>query len=137
MPAIPVRLHGANGRAVKVIGLIDSGADCACFPVVWADLLGVDLALCTVRRGSTAGGSVEQYYWEPGLRAEVAGQEVRLTGVFTSTPVALLGRNDFFRIFRVDFDERSATFALTRYDDDQRQASPKIESTPSISAVID
>jgi hypothetical protein len=111
-------LRGLNNMSAKIIALIDSGADCSCFPVIWAEQLGVDLAACVARTGNTAGGSTEQFRWVPGLNAEIAGVEVQLTAVFTSTPIALLGRQDFFRVFRVNFDERSRSFTLTRYDDD-------------------
>jgi hypothetical protein len=135
VPALPVRLHPAtSGEPVDVIGLVDSGADCACFPLIWAEILGIDLAACTVRRGSTAGGASEQYHWPTGLRAEIVGVEMPLTAVFTATPVALLGRQDFFRAFRVDFDERNRVFQLTRYEEagaEEAEGASELVATPA------
>jgi hypothetical protein len=111
-------LDGENGESIRVIALVDSGSDCACFPLSLARGLGIDLSSCELRTGRTAGGPNDQYWWRPGIRGVVAGHQVHFTGVFTDTPFALLGRQDFFRAFAVTFDQRTPSFTLTRYEDE-------------------
>jgi hypothetical protein len=118
VPAIPVRLLALGDETGSIMGLIDSGSDCACFPVDLAPSLGIVLGDCVEREGQSAGGKNRQFWWPPGVNAEIAGVGVLLTGVFTDTPFALLGRQDFFRAFSVTFDERAASFELTQYGDD-------------------
>ena len=127
MPIVPVRLHSVAGSPAVVMALIDSGADCACFPRDWAEPLGINLSECSPRVGVTAGGENEQVWWPQGVRAHIAGVELQLTGVFADTPVALLGRQDFFRVFEVAFDERATRFTLTRYDGIVAASAPDVE----------
>jgi hypothetical protein len=130
MPALPIHVHGLDGQEIHVLGLVDSGADCTCFPIVFAELLGIDLSACTMRRGSTAGGAHEQFRWEPGLQADVAGETLTLSAVFTASPIALLGRQDFFRVFEVQFDERQSVFMLTRFDDPETEQGEDVVALP-------
>lgn len=129
-PLVRVDLHGSNGTRATISGLIDSGADCSCFPLGWAQPLGIDLDGCEERRGATAGGLKTQYWWPPGLHATIADVELRLTAVFGETPIALLGRQDFFRTFGVHFDERASVFTLEVYDSGQT-SSEKDETATS------
>jgi hypothetical protein len=102
---------------MNIAAVVDSGASCSCFPVTYAEELGIDLSDCEQRTGGTAGGPAEQYVWHEGLATEICGVAITLSAVFASTKVPLLGRDDVFRHFRVLFDERRRTFTLTAYED--------------------
>lgn len=106
-------MRGRDGSTLLTRAVVDSGASCSCFPLAFADRLGIDLSECETRTGGTAAGAAEQYVWPDGLPAIVAGVEVQLDCVFTATRVALLGRRDVFSLFRVCFDEQGQVFSLT------------------------
>jgi hypothetical protein len=99
-------------------GLIDSGADNSMFPLAWASPLGIDKADCQEETCSTVGGVTKQYIWAAGLDAEIQALNttVHLNACFSEDlPIVLLGRHDFFSVFRVSFDQRSLTFTLQKY----------------------
>lgn len=50
------------------------------------------------------------------LTLSFADQQVEVTAAFSSTPVALLGREDFFTRYRVTIDQRDQIFRLESYD---------------------
>src|SRR5919204_5254116 len=71
-PGFPIVVHGPGGH-MPMYGLIDSGADDALFPLVIAARLGIDLAKCRRDSCETAGGTADQYIWEPGVEIEIPG----------------------------------------------------------------
>lgn len=82
-----------------------------------AKALGLDLAAdCTQTTGSTAGGTTTNYEYAPGIDAIVMGKKIHLSCTFNEgLPVVLLGRKDFFALFKVAFDEQAQQFTLERY----------------------
>jgi hypothetical protein len=119
MPCVPVRLIDINGHPMPATthGLVDSGADSSILPKNWATILGIDLNNdCERTVGATAGGDGDQWVYEPGLDAIVVDKKIRITAVFTRTPIVLLGRDDFFREFKVAFDHRALAFHVEPYE---------------------
>lgn len=90
--------------------LIDSGASASAFPIHWMAKLGIQEEECEPQRLVTAGGRATQQHYPPGVVAEILGRTVRLEANFLKAPVALLGRSDFFKRFRVTFDQRKGYF---------------------------
>ena len=95
---------------------MDSGADSSLFPDAMMPLLGIDKADCKEIQGKTASGNCTYWHWDKGkLEAEIEGKHVNLVAMFSATERALLGRRDFFRVFKVAFDERKQRFRLDPY----------------------
>jgi hypothetical protein len=95
--------------------LVDSGADHSILPKSYASYLGVKLADCEERPCTTAGGSGTILVHSVPLEAEVQAMNVRfaMTSAFTEHAVTvLLGREDFFKTFRVSIDEPAQVFTL-------------------------
>jgi len=114
-----VIVHGPNGH-VPVPGLIDSGADESCFPLEYAATLGVDIKECEESECRTAGGPTKQYKWDKPLEVQLQtmkNMRIEVSATFVKgLDVTLLGRSDFFTVFKVDFDEREQRFWLEPYE---------------------
>jgi hypothetical protein len=98
--------------------LVDSGADYSILPQSYAGFLGIDLAACEERPCTTAGGSGKVLVHPIPLEAEIQAMNVRfaMTSAFTRyANTILLGREDFFKEFRVTIDEPTQTFTLEKY----------------------
>jgi hypothetical protein len=108
-PLVTVRLwHGA--RQVKLVALVDSGADVSAMDASYADLLGLDRAQAVVDEITTAGGGSARCLRWPNVVLEIQFETARYSfkGVFVefpadADPVNLLGRADFFQPFIVQF----------------------------------
>jgi hypothetical protein len=97
--------------------LVDSGADYSILPTSYARYLGVDLEACDERPATTAGGTGTVLVHPLPLEAEVQAMNVRfaMKSAFTEHgSTILLGREDFFKEFRVTIDEPAQTFTLER-----------------------
>jgi hypothetical protein len=103
---------------LPVLGVVDNGADNTFIPLALAQVLGIDLGECRTEVCNTAGGPTTQYIWEAGLDAQVQGINVtlHLKTAFSDTPMTLLGREDFFHTFKVEFDQRVPRFRLETYE---------------------
>jgi hypothetical protein len=113
---VPVTLHSKEGaKRFPLYAIPDSGADTSCFPEDWADVLGFDLKDCKERRVITGAGIGCHYESQDPLRATIADLDVDLCACFGPVHVALLGRDDFFRYFRVEFDQQSKITVLRAY----------------------
>jgi hypothetical protein len=114
---VPIVLTALDGTTLPPLSaLIDSGADESLFPVAFAQATGVNLATCAGVQGITAGGISQQYQAPNPLEATIMGKTVSLTAKFDpNLPVILLGREDFFRRFKVEFDQRHRRVRLTPY----------------------
>ena len=78
--------------------------------------LGISQGDCAKVDGVAAGGACEYWHWPGGmLTAEIQGKHVKLTPMFGPTARVLVGRADFFRVFKVAFDERNRRFRLDPY----------------------
>jgi predicted aspartyl protease len=115
-PALPIVIHTAK-NTLAVRALVDSGADYSVLPTSYARYLGVDLSACDEIASRTAGGrSVVRVHQAP-LSAEVQAMGVRfkMKSAFADhANTILLGREDFFREFRVTIDEPAQAFTLEK-----------------------
>jgi len=108
-PLVVVRLlHGA--RQVRLIALVDSGADGSLLDIGYADLLGLDRAIAAVHQATGAdGGAFEVYEWPPGLlELQFESHRFPFRGAFidfggSADGENLMGRSDFFSQFIVQF----------------------------------
>jgi hypothetical protein len=116
-PGIPMKLVDLNGTMKpQIYGLVDSGADISSFPLDWAKQLAIDPADLIEMDGDTAGGKTKNYYYPPGVDAIVMGKKIHLEAVFNAgLSVVLLGREDFFQLYKIAFHQRAKTFTLTPY----------------------
>jgi hypothetical protein len=115
-PAIPVSLTSIDGsKTFPLYAIPDSGADSSCFPEEWASPLGIDLAACIKRRVMTGAGITHHHEWKDRLEATVAGRRLELRATFGPVTVGLLGRDDFFSYFRVEFDHQRRVVVLRPY----------------------
>ncbi len=96
--------------------LVDSGADCSCFPEGFADVLGVDLEQCEQNSVHTGNGLAVHYCDSEPIRATIAEREVLLTGSFGPVGVPVLGRNDFFAEFLVEVNHPKRVVRLTPHE---------------------
>jgi hypothetical protein len=64
---------------------------------------------------TTGAGMGCHYESDQPLMASVAGRSVELCACFGPVLVGLLGRDDFFRHFRVEFDQRRKVVVLRVY----------------------
>jgi hypothetical protein len=127
-PYLDVKIRVAEGRKEQEFSaLVDSGADSTVFPLSATHTIGLtDFSGASVLRGNTAGGPVEilvfpieicilgcWHRWHIGFSAQL-GQ------------APLLGRLDFFRLFRVSIDERDRKFELLPHEDDTRDSGPSL-----------
>jgi hypothetical protein len=115
-PAISLTLMDKDGKMLKgkPVGLVDSGCDYTTLPKAWMGQLGIDEADCLECQGSTAGGPATEWVFPEGVRASFMGRTLPLAAVFSETcPIILLGREDFFRCFKVSFDQAAEAFTLT------------------------
>lgn len=110
---------GPNGKqSPPLSALVDSGCDCSTFPKAWAALLGIDFqADCEAIEGHTASGTNNhQRRYQPGIHGLVHGHKVPLHAIFNPhIPIALVGRDDFFEFFKIEFDQRKKVFWLEPY----------------------
>ena len=87
------------------------------FPKSYAGRFGVDLAECEEIPSGTAGGSGIVLVHSLPLEAEIQAMNVRFamkSAYSEGGNTVLLGREDFFKEFRVTFDERAQTFTLKK-----------------------
>jgi hypothetical protein len=113
---LPIVIHTTNNR-YTIRALVDSGADHSVFPKSYASHFGVDLAECEEVASGTAGGSGIVLVHPLPLEAEIQAMNVRfaMKSAYTERgSTVLLGREDFFKEFRVTFDEPAQTFMLEK-----------------------
>lgn len=115
-PYLWLSVSGVAGRALRVLGLIDSGADQTLLPVGFMGALGyavTDLELVEI---ATAGARTRAFSAKRPRAAHVLGLPtvaIALRPVFNpSCPFTLWGRADFMVAFDVTISERSQTFTL-------------------------
>ena len=100
----------------SVLALVDSGADGSLFPLTMMTPLGIDIGDCTEIDGDAASGDCTYHHWPHGhITTEVMGRNIKLMAMFGATQRVLLGRTDFFRVFKVSVDERKQRFRLDAY----------------------
>ena len=118
-PLVPVQIRYGDAL-VNARGLVDSGADRSLFSAGLAPALGIDLShLPAPRVGSARGVGGAESVVAVDVQMSVVGVRFSARIHFSSawsTEFGLLGRADFFRAFRVAFDERAETFFFDPYN---------------------
>lgn len=61
---------------------------------------------------TTANGIGAQFVYKPGLATLIEDTQFPVTGVFTDTPVIVLGQQDFFSRFHATFCYRTETLVI-------------------------
>lgn len=112
-PAIEVLLEGRNGSEFPVRALVDSGADCSCFPEDFADVLGINLGECDQSSVHTGNGLAIHYCAPEPIHTTIAGRKISLTASFGPVGVPVLGREDFFAEFLVEINHPKRIVILT------------------------
>jgi hypothetical protein len=111
-----VLLRSLDGKTeFPIYALPDSGADRSCFPMAWAEPLGIVLGECDSHVVNTGNGKATHLEWTDGLKSAIAGREVLLDARFGNINVGVLGRDDFFQHFLVTFDDRRRVTILEPY----------------------
>lgn len=98
----------------------DSGSDRSVFPAQFAKALGIELdddVACGDEKVKTGNGTTYHRVFRRGLIATVLGREIQLDVAFGDIGVPVVGREDFFAEFLVDFDHRRRIVSITPYDD--------------------
>jgi hypothetical protein len=113
-PIVEVELsRGARRR--KFLALIDSGADQIMMPSAVAEVLGIDRAACP--RRAVMGVSmepIEGFIAQMTFTLEGQNEEFEAPVVFIDTDVpVLLGREGFFDLYRVKFEQDHDTFEIS------------------------
>lgn len=107
-PLVAVHLWYGS-RQVRLVALVDSGADSSLLDIGYAGLLGLTLQEAQKSAAVAAGGNeIEIYNWPPGLLDfQFEGQRFPFSGSFAEFSSAggmnLLGRRDFFAPFIIQF----------------------------------
>jgi hypothetical protein len=108
-PYVEVRLWHGN-QSVRLLALVDSGADSSLLDASYADLLGLDRAQATTIDAVVASGGTAQVLCWPHLPLELQFETERFPfqGAFAdfapaSDPENLMGRRDFFERFIIQF----------------------------------
>lgn len=117
-PMVPIAVQGP-GEPLTDYALADTGADSTAFPLDRASELGISLESdCAKEEVTTANGVGIQFVYEPGLSAVIEDTEFAVTGVFTDTPVIVLGQQDFFARFHATFCSQTELIVIRPYDED-------------------
>ena len=114
-PVVDLRLAGPRG-ALVVKALVDSGASYSVFRAEVLEYLGIPLARGERVYLEGIGGRILGYRHR--VLAQVGANTFSLPVIFSqelTVSFNLLGRENFFRQFRVLFDERSRIVRLQRY----------------------
>lgn len=117
-PVLPIIVHTAHSH-IPFRALVDSGADYSIIPASYATILGVDLDKCRDEPCRTAAGAGTIKIHDTPFEGEVQAMRIRfaMKAAFNEhASVVLLGREDFFKAFKVAFDHRALAFTLESYD---------------------
>lgn len=109
LPLVPVALRH-QGRYVRLPALVDSGADTSLLDLEYALALGLESSDARRAQVTTAGGGQLIVWRWPSVRLQLesAGERFPFCGTFVEAAtegdfVNLLGRDDFFQRFVVQF----------------------------------
>lgn len=119
--------HGA--RRVRVLALVDSGADVSAMDASYVDLLGLDRAKATPRLLTVAdGGAATCLRWPNNpIEIQFGRDRFPFDGVFVefppaADPVNLLGRRDFFQRYIIQFWDAAEMMNIDTSPDHPRRS---------------
>jgi hypothetical protein len=105
-PIVPITLS-YQGRSLRTEGLLDSGANLSLFPAEIAEYLGLSLESGRPIYLSGIGGRILGYRHQVSLAVETTAFQATI--VFSAEFISsfnILGRDNFFKKFRITFNER-------------------------------
>lgn len=111
-PIIPLTLKSGNKKK-DFFALVDSGATISIFRAEVADILGIEIEKGEQLYLGGVGGHIKGYLHE--LPIEVAGKKFICPIVFSreyAVSFSLLGRQGFFRQFKIIFEEKKNLLTL-------------------------
>ena len=111
-PVIPVRLH-YRSKFIDSSALIDSGATISIFKEDVANYLGISIEKGSIQYLGGVGGRIKGYIHR--IEFDTAGQRFTSLVVFSReyfVSFNLLGRDSFFRHFKITFDEARRKVSL-------------------------
>jgi hypothetical protein len=116
-PYLSLALTGPSGEPLDVLGLLDTGADSTALPQGDAALMGYTEEMLVYTTIGTAGGVGAAFrVTEPAAAVVRGGPSVPISLdpiVVPGTSLALWGRTDVMRPFKVLFDEMAQSFTLS------------------------
>lgn len=120
-PIIPVTIC-YNDQKLSTVALVDSGADISLFDVSLAQALEINFSNVAPKMIGGLGGLIEAFPATVQLRLQ--RHQLELSCLFAANVrLNLLGRQDFFRYFRVCFSEAHQFLELIRRRPKQRRTS--------------
>ena len=112
-PLLEVALFNPHsGQKVRVIGLIDTGADECAFPASLANILGHSLESGTKKQVSTGGGKAVAYSHTISIEVNDFKTEDVLIDFIPGLEMPLLGVNSFLSNFILHIDYPRQKFSL-------------------------
>jgi hypothetical protein len=115
-PVVQARLELPSGKLLPLDMLPDSGATGTVLPRKYAVPLGFDLRSCEKVKVDTGNGLAHHYKAPAPVRALIADRELDLYPCFGNIGVPVLGREDFFREFYLEIDERRRAVLITPHE---------------------
>ena len=128
---IPYRRHGGpdepkrpwlelyiGGLSTRYYGLVDSGSDYSVIPHDLARRIGIQYDESNPSEGEAAAGQSFQY-WEATNQLAIQTEVGGLTfdeAMIAETDEFIIGRHDFFRRYRVTFNELAQEFEVQPFD---------------------
>lgn len=112
-PWLEVEFGTKQGKKVKTVGLVDSGADEILFDLPFADLLGIKIAECEEGVTMGIGGERHTFYRTQLMLTVKHGEPIEVPVCFSKLGVGcLLGQEGFFDQYRVNFKRDVKSFEL-------------------------
>ncbi len=115
---VEILARGANRATVPARALLDSGADQTLLPLDFIEDFGISLEDMIPTPGQGASGPAQFQSWDSGARVRLLNIDFDLElspALFGAVRIPVLGRDDFFAMFRCGFDQRSQRFWVEAY----------------------
>ncbi len=115
---IPIRLIG-NGRDVRILAKVDTGASFCIFQREFAEHLGIDVESGIRQRIGTAAGGFDTYGHS--LTLSCFDWEIETTVYFAALPAFprnVVGQSGWLQHFRIGIIHEESVLYLSHYDED-------------------
>lgn len=115
-PILELEITVSGGGSLKVLGLIDSGADMTTLNIQYAQALGIDLSKAKKKELIGIGKGRETVYESVFLfKIKHLGIEMEVPASYIDSPNVdiLLGQEGFFDKLRIKFEKDHDTFEIT------------------------
>ena len=115
---IPISLHVGNGRPVRLLANVDTGASFCIFQRQYAEQLGIVVESGVRQSVGTAAGSFDAY--GHGLKMSCLGWEFEAT-VYFAAPAGfsrnVVGRSGWLQHFRIAIIDHDSLLHLSQYNE--------------------